>query len=111
MRLHSVIDIITNSSTEIFVVSNASMQEIRDAIYTASTPCESCPFKAHGGSWLEGIDVEDIDGHNLLNFEYNDKVAEGDVIIRVHNWAADQYEISERLEKFLGDKVVLRDRW
>lgn len=115
MKLHSQVDLITNSSTEIFIVSETTMNEVRNAIDKVYRPCEDCPFKSEYSSEdCDGLEVRKLQSEEyeqISDWEEGAEVEPSDYIIRVRDWYTDSYEVIQNLERYFGDRVKLRERW
>lgn len=92
MKLHSIVDIITNSSSELFTITNTTLEEVEEAVYFRP-PCKDCPYLDRNS----GIRIQN----------YDDNVVE----VYVDRWVGDVPGVKNRLIKKFGDSNVEQEEY
>lgn len=102
MKVHSQVDLITNSSTEMFVVKKP-LSEVKEVLVGSGRPCSDCPYKEQNNwgdpiLWVEEFTQSDWEDCKRYNEFPPCNV--GDVKV--------SYDINmvdgEELEKYLVEK-------
>lgn len=112
INIHSFVDVITNSSSELFVMRDDKTLGEIESIITSMIECPHCG-KSIGKSFEEMFSPirlatkEDVDRFKEWDW-YNIKIKEGDVILESCTDNSIPYELIERIDgKFLGTRYHL----
>lgn len=93
MKLHSIVEVITNSSSEIFTIHNAILDEVQEVVHF-KPQCKDCPYYPYIENPIEIITRDD----NSI-----------DVI--ADKWNTDCKQLMDNLIEKFGSKNVKHDIW
>lgn len=83
LKPHSLIDIITNSSSEVFIIQNKSIDIIKQLIRDMDADPEHFSFLLYTGE------------EDYLKYSYTEDLSEGDVIISIDRDRAYELELQD----------------
>lgn len=105
MKLHSIVNLITNSSTEIFVIKNFDVEDAQ-ILFDKSFSCEFCPIKVEDFIFQEGKEI----------FNYSDPADyyiahPSDTVLVLRTWQSGvpKYTMEKVLNNIFGESNIDSD--